>query len=86
MAHLLGTQRTGITLGNRPILGDVSVSLEDGDRIGVVGPNGGGKSTLLRIMAGELIPDDGAVTKLGSARVTRLSQMAMAMAPRCLRS
>ncbi|MFN8048031.1 MAG: ABC-F family ATP-binding cassette domain-containing protein [Ancrocorticia sp.] len=74
MAHLLGTQRAGITLGNRPILGDVSVSLEDGDRIGVVGPNGGGKSTLLRIMSGELIPDDGAVTKLGSARVTRLSQ------------
>ena len=74
MAHLLGTQRAGITLGNRPILGDISVSLEDGDRIGVVGPNGGGKSTLLRIMAGELIPDDGAVTKLGSARVTRLSQ------------
>ena len=33
MAHLLGTQRAGITLGNRPILGDISVSLEDGDRI-----------------------------------------------------
>ena len=74
MAHLLGLQHVGITLGNRPILGDVSVSLEDGDRIGVVGPNGGGKSTLLRIMSGELSPDDGAVTKLGEASVTRLSQ------------
>ena len=74
MAHLLGLQHVGVTLGNRAILGDVSVSLEDGDRIGVVGPNGGGKSTLLRIMSGELVPDDGVVTRLGDATVTRLSQ------------
>ncbi len=74
MAHLLGLQHVGVTLGNRPILGDISVSLEDGDRIGIVGPNGGGKSTLLRIMSGELLPDDGVVTKLGEAVVTRLSQ------------
>ena len=38
MAHLLGLQHVGVTLGNRAILGEVSVSLEDGDRIGVVGP------------------------------------------------
>ena len=46
MAHLLGLQQAGITLGSRPILGDVAVNLEDGVRIGVVGPNGGGNCPL----------------------------------------
>ena len=45
-----------------PVLRGVSLSLEDGRRYGLVGPNGGGKSTLARILAGELEADDGAVS------------------------
>ena len=47
--------------GGQPILVDVSESLDAGDRVGVVGPNGIGKSTLLRILAGQLPADDGDV-------------------------
>jgi len=44
-----------------PVLVDVDVSVSPGQRIGVVGPNGTGKSTLLRVLSGQLIPDAGTV-------------------------
>ena len=74
MAHILGLEGVGISLGSRPILGDVNLSLEDGARIGVVGPNGGGKSTLLRMLTRELAPDTGRVTVAGGTRVAMLDQ------------
>ena len=49
------------SIGSTPVLRDVTVSLHPGQRIGVVGPNGVGKSTLLRIMAGLLRQDAGTV-------------------------
>jgi ABC transport system ATP-binding/permease protein len=52
MAHLLGADRVTLTLGTRTLLDEVSLGLDDGQRIGVVGPNGAGKSTLLRVLAG----------------------------------
>ncbi|MGO1593164.1 MAG: ATP-binding cassette domain-containing protein, partial [Ancrocorticia sp.] len=74
MAHLLGLQQAGITLGSRPILGDVSVNLEDGVRIGVVGPNGGGKTTLLGMITGRIAPDTGKVTRQRDVRIAELAQ------------
>ena len=47
-------------------LNDVSLSINDGDRIGIVGPNGAGKTTLLRVKAGILKPSQGEVTIQGS--------------------
>ena len=44
-----------------PVLVDVDLLVAPGQRIGVVGPNGTGKSTLLRVLAGQLVPDDGVV-------------------------
>ena len=51
-----------MALGARHILVDVDLSLDPGHRIGLVGPNGVGKSTLLRVLAGALHPDAGAVS------------------------
>ncbi|WP_206435660.1 ABC-F family ATP-binding cassette domain-containing protein [Actinobaculum sp. 352] len=74
MAHLLAADRIGITRGHRPILADVSVSLADGSRVGVVGANGGGKTTLLRMLAGTLAPDTGRVTRTHDSRIAFLLQ------------
>ena len=74
VAHLLGADGIALTIGTRTLLSDVSLGLDDGDRVGVVGPNGAGKSTLLRILAGTSLPDGGRVTI--SARVESLEQIA----------
>src|SRR3954454_17871294 len=50
------------SFGGRAILRGLDLDVEDGARIGVLGPNGGGKSTLLRILAGHDLPDGGTVT------------------------
>jgi ABC transport system ATP-binding/permease protein len=74
MAHLLGADRVTLTLGTRTLLDEVSLGLDDGQRIGVVGPNGAGKSTLLRVLAGIQAPDDGRVTRAGGTRIAVLEQ------------
>jgi ATPase subunit of ABC transporter with duplicated ATPase domains len=74
MAHLLGADRVTLTLGTRTLLDEVSLGLDDGQRIGVVGPNGAGKSTLLRVLSGSQEPDDGRVTRLSGVRVAVLDQ------------
>jgi ABC transport system ATP-binding/permease protein len=47
---------------DRPIIEDFSIRIMRGDRIGIIGPNGCGKTTLLRILLGQLQPDSGTVT------------------------
>ncbi len=74
MAHLLGADRVTLALGTRVLLDEVSLGLDDGQRIGVVGPNGAGKSTLLRVLAGVQEPDDGRVTRAGGVRLAMLDQ------------
>ena len=58
----LHARNISLALGARNILVDVDLSLDPGHRIGLVGPNGVGKSTLLRVLAGTLRPDAGSVT------------------------
>ncbi|WP_369369761.1 ABC-F family ATP-binding cassette domain-containing protein [Promicromonospora sp. Populi] len=74
MAHLLGADGIALTIGTRTLLSDVSLGLDDGDRVGVVGPNGAGKSTLLRILSGTTLPDGGRVTKVGGSTLGMLDQ------------
>ncbi|MDO8144018.1 ABC-F family ATP-binding cassette domain-containing protein [Isoptericola sp. 178] len=74
MAHLLGADSISLTIGTRTLLDDVSLGLDDGDRIGVVGPNGAGKSTLLRMLAGTAVPDAGRITRVGGSRLGMLDQ------------
>jgi len=74
MAHLLGTQSLHVALPDRVLLDDITVGIDEGDRIGVVGRNGDGKSTLLRLLARITTPDEGRVTVRGGVRVGVLSQ------------
>jgi len=60
--------------GTRVLLDGVSLGVAEGERIGVVGRNGGGKSTLLRVLAGAEPPDDGRVTHTGGLRVAAVAQ------------
>ena len=74
MAHLVGAERIRLETPTRVILDELSLGLESGDRIGVVGRNGEGKSTLLGILAGTRVPDDGRVTRRGGVTMGVLDQ------------
>ncbi|MBX9471513.1 ABC-F family ATP-binding cassette domain-containing protein [Microcella sp.] len=74
MAHLLGAEQLRVEYPTRVVLDGVTVGVSDGDRIGVVGRNGDGKSTLLRILAGKQEPDDGRVTRRGGVTLGMLDQ------------
>jgi ABC transport system ATP-binding/permease protein len=60
--------------GDRVLLSGASLTLEDGERVGVVGRNGAGKSTLAKILAGAESPDTGSVATRRGARVAYLAQ------------
>ena len=74
MAHLLGAEALHLEYPTRVIFDSVTAGLNDGDRIGIVGRNGDGKSTLLRLLAGRLTPDSGRVTRRGGIRIGMLDQ------------
>jgi ABC transport system ATP-binding/permease protein len=60
--------------GSRSVLRDITLGVSAGDRIGVVGQNGGGKSTLLRLIAGAEQPDTGVLTRAGDLDIALLGQ------------
>ena len=71
---LIDAESVSVSLPNRPLFTSVSLTVSDGDRIGVVGLNGTGKSTLLRVLAGTQQPDSGTVRFGRGARVGVLDQ------------
>ncbi|HST56785.1 MAG TPA: ABC-F family ATP-binding cassette domain-containing protein [Solirubrobacteraceae bacterium] len=60
--------------GSRSVLHDVTLGISAGDRVGVVGRNGDGKSTLLRLIAGVELPDAGALTRANDLQLALLDQ------------
>ncbi|MEG1782780.1 MAG: ATP-binding cassette domain-containing protein, partial [Oscillospiraceae bacterium] len=58
----------------RQLLEDGFLSVESGDKIGIIGVNGTGKTTLLRILAGEETADEGKITRSNGLRVGYLQQ------------
>ena len=74
MAHLLGAEALHLEYPTKVIFDSVTVGLNEGDRVGIVGRNGDGKSTLLRLLAGRLEPDSGRVTRRGGIRLGMLDQ------------
>ena len=63
------------SFGGRAVLSELDLELADGARIGILGPNGGGKSTLLRILAGAEHPDAGTVTSRRGLVLASLPQI-----------
>lgn len=74
MAHLLGGETLRLAYPNRVVFDAVTVGVNDGDRIGIVGRNGDGKSSLLGLLTGRITPDSGRVTRRGGLRVAALEQ------------
>jgi ATP-binding cassette subfamily F protein uup len=64
-----------IELGGRTIVEHLNFLIANGTRVGLVGPNGSGKTTILRLLTGELAASAGEVTKAGSLRIVYFSQM-----------
>ncbi|YCK34323.1 ABC-F family ATP-binding cassette domain-containing protein [Actinomadura sp. ATCC 39365] len=72
--NLVNLESVSHAYGPKPLLSDVSLGIEAGERIGVVGRNGGGKTTLMSVIAGDVRPDSGRVTHTRGLRVGLLSQ------------
>ena len=74
MAHLLGGENLHLEFPTKTVFDSVSLGIDEGDRIGIVGRNGDGKSTLMKLLAGRLKPDGGRVTVRSGVRVGMLDQ------------
>ena len=74
MAHLLGVEQIALDFPTKTVFESVTIGVDAGDRIGIVGRNGDGKSTLLRILAGRQEPDSGRVTVRGGVTIAMLDQ------------
>ena len=72
--NLLNVENVSKTYMEKTVLDDVSVGINDNDKIGVVGTNGTGKSTLLGIVAGVISPDSGQVVQGNTLRISYLPQ------------
>ncbi|MGN1053266.1 MAG: ATP-binding cassette domain-containing protein, partial [Candidatus Scatosoma sp.] len=71
---LITAEHLNFGYAGEPLLQDVCFSLSEGERVGVVGGNGEGKTTLLRLILGELTPDSGTVFKKNGIRIGYLAQ------------
>ncbi len=74
MSFLIQCQKLSKSYRSRPLFQNLSVSVEEGERVGIVGPNGSGKSTLMKIMEGAVSPDEGKVISRKDLRVSYLAQ------------
>ncbi|MDR6201019.1 ATP-binding cassette subfamily F protein uup [Microbacterium sp. SORGH_AS428] len=74
MAHLLGGEALHLEYPTKVVFDSISLGVNEGDRIGIVGRNGDGKSTLLGMLAGRTEPDSGRVTVRGGVRIGVLDQ------------
>ena len=71
---LLSAEQLSINFGSRQLLSDVNFYLNEGDKVGIIGINGTGKSTFLKVLAGALEADEGRITRNPNVQVSYLPQ------------
>ncbi|KKY08337.1 ATP-binding cassette domain-containing protein, partial [Xanthomonas phaseoli] len=71
---LITLQSVDYSVGGPLLLEKTDLAIEPGERIALIGRNGAGKSTLMKLIAGELKPDDGEVRVQQGVRIARLEQ------------
>lgn len=74
VAHLLGAEALHLEYPTQVVFESVTVGVNEGDRVGIVGRNGDGKSSLMGMLTGRITPDSGRVTRRGGVRVAALDQ------------
>jgi ATP-binding cassette subfamily F protein uup len=74
MPPLLSCQSVSKSYRSRPLFREITLIIDEGERLGLIGPNGSGKSTLLKILAGQVTPDDGGVTARKGLRIAYVPQ------------
>jgi ATPase subunit of ABC transporter with duplicated ATPase domains len=74
VAHLLGAEQVSLEFPTKSVFDSITVGVSEGDRIGIVGRNGDGKSTLIKVLAKRMEPGSGRVTWRGDIRVGFLTQ------------
>src|SRR5688572_531033 len=72
--NIVSLENVSKNYGFRPLFENVTLGLEERDKIGIIGANGSGKTTLLRIIAGAEQPDTGRVTRAKGKSLAYLSQ------------
>ena len=78
---VIEAERVSKSFGDRPIIRDFTLRIQRGDRIGLVGANGTGKTTLLKLLTGELPPDSGTVTRAKTLSGIVIDQQRKLMEP-----
>src|SRR5258705_9328850 len=71
---LLGMQDVSIAFGGPPVLDGARFAIERGERVCLLGRNGAGKSTIMKLLDGTLTPDGGEIVRQTGVTVTRLEQ------------
>ena len=71
---LLTAEHLSINFGSRQLLQDVNFYLSEGDKVGVIGINGTGKSTFLKVLSGAVPPDEGRITRNPNVQISFLPQ------------
>src|SRR3982751_2792520 len=74
MALLASCSALSKSFGSRPLFENISLGINEGERLGLMGPNGAGKSTLLKILAGQLDSDSGSISMRRNSRIGYVPQ------------
>ena len=74
MPPLLTLDHLSLAYGHVPLLEDVSLRIDPGERVALIGRNGSGKSSLLKVVAGEVVPDGGTIWRSPGVNAARLAQ------------